>query len=165
MKKTIFVLIGLIILGGIVFNVYFSDDGIPINPNAKLPTGYVVAQPAIDITYDNIEEHLSNNAIIRDLPDNLGILFKFYNFDKEYREIEKTYVLSNDGVEEGNLNNPELTLFLNSKYMKDWNSRNFCRIMSNAINNGDFGYETSLSSISLGWKLKKLTKHKSCFGL
>jgi len=165
MKKTISVLIGLIILGIIIFNVYSNEEDIPINPNANLPTGYVVAQPAVDITYDNIEEHLTNNAIIRDLPNNLGILFKFYNFNNVFKEIEKSYVLSNEGVYEGTLNNPEITLFLHSKYLENWNSRNFCNIISSAINNGDFGYETSLSSVSLAWKLKKLTKHKSCFGL
>ena len=166
MKKGILFIVCILVVF-LVFFLFFYESGenIPISIGNKVIGGHVVRTPATDITYDNLANHLANNAVVKDLPDNTKVLLRFYNFDSGSRSFERSFVLTNFEVYEGEVADPDLTLLIASYYLDDWNSRNFCNIMNTARNNGDLGYESSLSSIKLAWKFKSMNKHKSCFGL
>ena len=165
MKKYLLFFGIIVIVLGVFFGFFYeSSDDIPISVGNKVYSGNVVSNPATDITYENLAGFLSRNAVIKDLPEDSSVLLKFYNFDSGSREWEKSFVLTKGNVEEGSVDIPDLTIYLHSKYLDGWNSRNFCNIMSEANRNGDLGYETSLSSVKFAWKFKSMNKHKSCFG-
>jgi hypothetical protein len=166
MKRSILFAVSIVVVFvGFFLFFYESEENIPISIGNKVIGGHVVRTPAADITYDNLADHLSTNAIVRDLPGNTNVLLSFYNFDSGEREVERSFVLTNSEVYEGEVDSPDLTMFIASHYLEEWNSRNFCNVMNKARNNGDLGYESDLSSIKLAWKFKSMSKHKSCFGI
>ena len=166
MKKGILFGVCVLVVFAVFFIFFYQNElDIPISIGNKVIGGNVVRAPATDITYDNLANHLSRNAVVKDLPGGTKVLLRFYNFDSGVRSFERSFVLTNSEVYEGEIDNPDLTLFIASHYLEEWNSRNFCNIMSNARNNGELGYESSLSSIKLAWKFRSMNKHKSCFGL
>jgi hypothetical protein len=166
MKRSILLAVSIIVVfAGFFLFFYESEEDIPISIGNKVIGGHVVRTPATDITYDNLANHLSTNVVVKDLPDNTKVLFNFYNFDSGVREVERSFVLTNSEVYEGEVDNPDITMSIASHYLEEWNSRNFCSVMNKARNNGDLGYESDLSSIKLAWKFKSMNKHKSCFGI
>jgi hypothetical protein len=107
---------------------------------------------------------MDSNPIVQAIPDNSEILLEFYNFDSGERQIEKTYILKNDGIVEGTSQNSEITLSLHSKYMDGLTNKNFCSMINQANTNGDLGVDTSLSSVELAWKFKSLYAYRDCLG-
>jgi len=164
MKRKIIVLLVLILLIFIIFGIFYSGDNLPVNPGTKSSSSDSVT-PAVALNYDNFDDYMSKNVIVRELPEDTTILIKFYNFDNGERQWEKSFVVTKSNVYEGSVDTPELIVLLHSKYFSEWNSRNFCEIMTKANNNGDLGYESSLSSVSLAWKFKSLMEYKDCFGM
>lgn len=162
MNKRLMTLIGLIILVIAVFFIFVKDD-VPLNPGKNTGSGGI-STPPVAMTYDNLDDYMSNNIIVKELPDDVVMLLKFYNFDSGEREWEKTFVIEKARVYEGSVDNPDLIILLHSKYLAEWNNRNFCTIMTKASNNGDLGYESSLSTVELAWKFKSLMEYKDCFG-
>ena len=164
-KKILISVIRVLVLGALAITLIPEESSREINPGNKVITGRTVSNPATDITYDNLPNFLSRNAVIKDIPDNNKILLQFYNFNSGSREYEKSFILTKGNVEEGELDNPDLTMIIHSKYLEDWDSRNFCTIMSRANKNGDLSYSSELSTAKLLWKFKSMNKHKSCFGM
>ena len=165
MKKSLIVLIVVVFIGICSYFAFFSGDGIPLSQNSQMVIGGAVyAQPGNPVTYDNLASQLSNNAIIKDLPDNMDVMFRFYSFEGGSRIWGKSYILKPSGAYEGFLADADLIIYLDSKYLASWTDRNFCSVVSTANRNGDLGFESSLSEISLAWKFRSLMKHKSCFG-
>ena len=133
-----------------------------VMPGKKTATG--VSASAIAIDYNNLAPVLSSTSLIRDLPKNSVILLKFYNFNSGARQWEKSYVIKQGKVYEGN-ENADITLTLHSKYLSGLTTGNFCSMIQQAKKNGDLGIETSISSVSLAWKFKSMYKYKDCLGL
>ncbi|MDO8517438.1 MAG: hypothetical protein Q7S33_04930 [Nanoarchaeota archaeon] len=126
--------------------------------------------------------------MIQALPDNSALLLKFYNvrnstalisehpknptnnqedfsdFNSGQRQWEKTYAITKGSVKEGNVENPDITILLSSKYLNELTTSNFCSIIKKAKANNDLGIETSLSTPSLLWKFKSMTKYRDCLG-
>lgn len=164
MKKILIILIVAVFLVGGYFT-FFNGDDIPLSQDSQMVIGGAVyGTPGTPITYSNIESYLSQNAIVKELPDDFKVLLRFYDFENGNRVYGKSYVLRNDGVKEGYLADADLILYLHSKYLNSWTDKNFCGVISTANKNGDLGYESSLSEVKLLWKLKGLNKYKSCFG-
>ena len=164
-KRLSFLILSIVIIGSLVFTFIPEKDSKAINPGQRITTGRAILTPAVDITYNNIPEYLSKNAVIRDIPEDTTILLRFFNFNSGTREYEKDFSLTKGEVKEGYTENPDLTMEIHSKYLDGWNSRNFCQIMTRANNNGDLGYSSELSTTKLLWKFKSMNKHKSCFGI
>jgi|APSaa5957512622_1039677.scaffolds.fasta_scaffold18252_2 hypothetical protein len=167
MKRRI-ILIGIIILLLVVPLILSiaKEDGIPINPDGRLPTGQASrnAPSAKNIDYNNLESFLETTKFVQDIPGDSTILLRFYNFNSGDREWEKSFILEKGAVQEGNVDNPDLIITIDSKYLPELNSQNFCSTASKAKRNGDLGYSYEISTAKLAWKLKSLNKHKSCFG-
>ncbi|MCD4759676.1 hypothetical protein K8R33_02220 [archaeon] len=164
MKKLfLFIPVFVVVLAG-VFYLNYDKEELGISVGEKI-TGQYATSNSVDINYDNLAEHLSKNSVVRDLPDNTKILLRFYNFDSGSRIFEKSFVLTNSGVSEDYISDADLVLMIHSKYLNEWNSRNFCGVMSKANRNGDLGIESSLSTVKLLWKFKSMNKHKSCFDM
>jgi len=164
MKKRLIVILVVILVGlALVLLPKNSSQDISVG---KPITGkaYHYTKP-VQITYENLPAFLSKNNIINDLPEDVTILLRFYNFNSGEREYERTFIITRGNVKEGNLDDPDLYLDIHSKYLNEWNSANFCNIMTKANNNGDLGFTSKLSTTKLLWKFKSLTKYKSCFGL
>lgn len=162
-KLSIIILILIIIISISAF--VFEGDSREINAGNRISGNSVQRIPATDITYSNIASFLSRNAVIKDIPQEIRILLKFYNFDSGSREYERIFILERGQVSEGEIDNPSLSIDIHSKYLSDLNSGNFCQIMTRAKNNGDLGITSELSIPQLLWKFKGMNEHKSCFGL
>ena len=123
--------------------------------------------PPIKVGYNNMEEELSKNSLVQSLPKDSIILLKFYNFNSEERVWEKAYVLGKgEASETPNFNEKaDIVLSLDSKYLKELTNKNFCSIIQKANKNGDLGFETDLSKISLAWKFKSAYEYKDCLGI
>jgi hypothetical protein len=158
--KMRFFLVGLIILlvGVVSFGVYnnfFREDA------GSTISGRSVS-PVVDINYGNFASLVSKNSMIRDLPKKSEVLISFYNFDKGYREVERSYLVRDGLLVETDIDSAEVSIFLNSRYLDEMNSHNFCSVLKKAYSNGDLGFESSLSSVKLLWKYKGMMKYKSC---
>ena len=150
----------------IVLIIIFSPKNVEVNQDAYKSTGSgsQIIQ-AVDITYGNIANFLGATSLTKDLPEGFTVSLKTYNFDSGEREWEKSYLITNQEVIEQEVLKYDLLITLHSKYIDELNSGNFCSVMQKARKNGDMGIESSLSDLELAWKLKGMTKHKSCFGL
>jgi hypothetical protein len=167
MRKKILIIGILILLLSIPLIIYAGKgDSLQINPNARLPTGQATrnAPQATDINYNNIVSFLKATKFVSDIPDDSTISLVFYNFDSGSRQIEKSFILKQKEVQEGNSENPDLIISIHSKYLDKLNSQNFCSTISKAKRNRDLGYSYEMSTAKLAWKLKSLNKHKACFG-
>jgi len=155
----------LFVIGAIILIIIPEKSSREISVGNKVVSGNTITTPAVDITYDNLPNYFSKNAVVQDIPEDTKILLRFYNFNSGTREYEKSFILTKGNVEEGYVENPDLTLIIHSKYLESWNSRNFCTIMSQANRNGDLAYMSELSTTKLLWKFKSMNEHKSCFGI
>ena len=165
-KRLIFIGAAILLLAIPLILSIEKEDGMDINPNGRLPTGQATrnAPPATDINYANIGSFLEATKFVQDIPEDSTLLLRFYNFNSGNREWEKSFVLEREQVHEGIAESPDLIITIDSKYLTELNSQNFCSTASKAKRNGDLGYSYEMSTAKLAWKLKSLNKHKSCFG-
>jgi len=118
----------------------------------------------VNVTYENIARVLSSNQIVKDLPAGATLLLRFYNFNTGTRQWEKSYIIKRGDVREGSAA-ADMTIMINSKYLSELTSSNFCSVLQKAQRNGDFGTESTMSKLSLMWKYRSMMKYKSCLGL
>ncbi|MBT3416480.1 hypothetical protein HON86_01080 [Candidatus Woesearchaeota archaeon] len=165
MKKKLSIIVLVLFLGIGFASFSLEDDSREINAGQRITGNVVQKNLAVNIDYSNLASFLSRNAAIKDIPANTKILLRFYNFNTGSRNYEKTFVLESGHVSEGTTDNPDLYIDVHSKYLNDWNSGNFCQIMTRAKNNGDMGITSDLPVTKLLWKFRAMSDHKSCFGL
>ncbi|MBS3080564.1 hypothetical protein J4221_03770 [Candidatus Pacearchaeota archaeon] len=117
----------------------------------------------VQVNKENLGNYLSRLSITHELPDDAEIELLIYNFDKGYREIEDTYVITKGNVYKGKAEVPDIVVLLHSKYIN--NLGYLCSTLQEANRNGDLGIELKKSSTSLLWKYKSIIKYKDCLGL
>jgi len=158
----------LIIAGGILFFNFNSPIlglflGLQEKNNPKGVLEHSI-EP-IDITYENIPQMLSEHSMIKELPKDAVILLRFYSFDGGKRVWKRSYVLEGGRIREGSVQNPEITLYIHSKYLEPLTNQNFCSIIRQAKINGDLGMESRLPKVKLMWRFKNMLKYKDCLGV
>lgn len=159
MKK---IIISSLIFLVIILMSLFAYSLISQNTSSN-QTSYAVK--ATHITYNNIENVLSGNSIVKVLPEDAQIILRFYNFNTGSRVWEKSYILKKGIVEEGAATNPDMSLSIHSKYLNEMTDQNLCIIIKKAKNNNDLGVEVYISQAALLWKYRSILKYKDCFGL
>jgi len=122
-----------------------------------------VIGPTIALNYTNLAPELSRSSMVNDIPDNAVLLLKFYNFNSGQRQWEKSFIIKKGEVKEGE-EKSDIILTLDSKYLKGLTNNNFCSVIQIANNNGDLGFETEMSKVSLAWKFKSMYQYRDCFG-
>ncbi|MBT3691543.1 hypothetical protein HOG16_04860 [Candidatus Woesearchaeota archaeon] len=163
-KEAVFWILAILIISGMF--IFSSEDGLQINPNAKLPTGLATgnAPKPVDLNYNNLALFLSKTQFVEDIPKNSIISIKFYNFNSGERQLEKSFILKKGEVHEGTPDNEDLVILIHSKYIQELNTLNFCSTISKARNNGDLGIEYGGSEVGILWKFRSMKKHSECFG-
>mgnify|MGYP001586749091 CR=1 FL=1 len=128
-------------------------------PSGPLP-------PMVNITYQNIAQVMSGSGMVNAIPAGSEILMKFYSFNSGTRVWEKSFVLTSGVMKEttNSDDKADIVVSLDSKYLQGLTNYNFCSMIQRANANGDLGFETELSSVSLAWKFKSLYSYRSCFG-
>ena len=154
----------LLIFGGVVL-VFALFLHYGVSSSSKASSQVVDSSPSFPINYSNFEPVMSTNPLIKEIPHDSPVLLKFYNFNSGVRVWENSYVLSNEGVVGGSLDDPKLIITLDSKYLSVLNNQNFCSVITAANRNSDLGIESSVSKTSLAWTYKSLVKYRSCLGL
>ena len=170
MKWTTVIFLGVMVLifsFGLTYlflSTYTETDSKKVITNSEINGSKLSAQ-VVKVNYSNIEKELSKNEVIVNLPSEAKILIKFYNFNSGERTWEKSYILSQGAVKEGTLENPDVILSLNSKYLDELTTQNFCAVIKKAKENNDLGIEFSGSETALLWKYKGMLQYKDCFGM
>lgn len=158
MNKTLKKILWISLLILILITIYFLfiHKYPQVNQSPSKPT------PTIFINYSNLKEELSKSPILRSIPEDEEIQLRFYNFYTGVRKFEKSYILRNTGIEEGLLENPEITILISSKYLSVLTNKNFCSVLKIANENKDLGVETTISNTKLIWRYKSMNKYKDC---
>ena len=138
-----------------------SREGSGSNEPSK-PIEYGIAD---ENDYRNLEEVLLDSSMVKDLPNDGILLLSFYNFYTGEREWEKSYTIMKNFVSEGTPIEYDIKLIMHSKYLTILNIYGFCNTIKLAKSNGDFGTETAISTTSLLWKYRGMTKYKDCLGI
>ena len=119
-KKSIIILsvilLILVILGFFIYN-YFNVLKSNISADSI---------PTVPINYSNFAQSMSNNPIVLDIPSDSAIMLNFYNHNFGTINIEKSYVLSENGVSEGKISDAGIILSMDSKYLTILTNKNFC---------------------------------------
>jgi len=159
-------IVGLMIIVAVillaVFAAFFLGDN--SSPASGGSGGSGVSIPPVPITYDNMEEMLSKNAIVGELPEGSSISLRFYNFNTGEREWEKSFVMKRGEVKEGYTQEADITMILHSKYLNQLTDRNFCSVIKSAKANGDLGLESKISKTKLLWKFRSIRQYRDCLG-
>ena len=116
----------------------------------------------VKITKENLADFVKSNSIINELPKSADIELRFYNINNGERIWEERYIIKKSLVEKGNVENPDLVVILDSKYIEELGD--FCYALTKAHNNGDLRIEFKKSKVSLLWKYGGILKYKSCLG-
>lgn len=158
MKKLVviagLVLAVLIVSGAIVYSVLFS---------AKSNKNDFYLNSSINLTKENFYLYLQQQELVQNLPKDAVISLKLYNVSSGTKQLEKSYIIKRASVIEGDLNNSDMEIAIDSKYLDDF-SRDMCSAIKNASNNGEMTTEIKLSKTALLWKYKSMLGYKDCFG-
>jgi hypothetical protein len=160
MKKLLLFILLLIFC--LLASYYFFIYEKPADINYKdLP------KEVVSVNYTNFAFVISQNSLIRALPEDSLLLLRFYNFNSGSREFEKSFSLVRGKVTEileVNGLNQDITISIDSKYLKELNSVNFCSVIEKAKLAGDLGFESQLSDAKLLWKFKSMLSYRKCLG-
>ena len=152
MKKNVWVILGIVlIIAVIAFG--FLNSSAPHFSNANV----------VSIDYANMEEELPKLPIVQSLGHSAVVQLKFYNFDTGQRQWENSYVIEGDSVKKGIANNPDVTVIMSSKYLKELTNQDYCSVIKKANQNGDLGMEYGLSKLMLLVRYGNMLKYKECF--
>jgi hypothetical protein len=150
----------LIIFSGLVLLAIFISSFIDLTP--KKINSSNTTTPTIPINYSNFEKEIAKNGMVKAIPENSEILLRFYNFSTRERVWENSYSLTTASVKKTDSSSADIVLSISSKYLSELTNKNLCQIIQKAKSNGDFGFETELSTTSLAWKFKSMFEYRSC---
>ncbi|MGV8152643.1 MAG: hypothetical protein ACP5OG_06170 [Candidatus Nanoarchaeia archaeon] len=149
----------IIIIAIISLSIYFipkkTSGNAVINRNS-------VSTKAPVITRENLADYLKAQEIIKELPKNAVILLRFYNFNTGERQWEDSYIIKKSNVTRGYIEDYDVELRLNSKYLPY--VYDLCGVVKKAKETNDFGFESKMSESAFLWKYKSMLKYRSCFG-
>ena len=111
-----------------------------------------------------LTSYLEEQDVVKALPKDAQISIKPYNFNTGERQWESEYKITGDVVQEGKNENPDVSVWIHSKYLTQLKENNFCDVIKQAKQNGDFAFDTNLSKTKLLWKYKSMLKYEKCFG-
>lgn len=163
MKKIVVVLLVilgiLLILLGYALYIFF-----PLLFPGEIDSGSPNV-PEVRITYQNFEEQLAQQGLVRDMPEDGIMVLRFYRESESGRTWENSYVLRQSLVEKGNDEFADIFISMDSKYLETLTNKNLCSTISEAKQEGDVLVEFTLSQKSLAWKYRSMLKYKECLGL
>jgi len=158
--KKMLLIVGFVLLILVVLFVNKSLTG-----NILFSTDQQQMQVNLDgLTKDNFIQYVQQQKLFSELPKDSVISLRLYNFDKGYREWEKSYVIAEGSIKEGEVQNRDFDLILASKYYPDI-AKDICGGIKKANDNGDFAADMKISLVSAMWKYKSVIRYKSCFGV
>lgn len=144
-------LIGLLFFFFFVFGRSGDNDDCP---------GVINTAASTKVTLNNFEAVLSENQIIKDLPESSTINLVIFN-----DSLEKDYVFRKNNVSLGKSDNADIVLKLPMKYLDNLTSDNFCEMVKAANINKDLSVDVKQSMIKLLIQYRSILKYKDCLGL
>jgi hypothetical protein len=148
----------ILLLIYLIPKINFSGKTISL-PDKSLNAG--AGNVAAAITKENFAEYAEKQNLVKDLPKDSKILLKFYNFNSGERQWEDIYAIKKGEITKGSVENPDLIIFIHSKYIQQ--SSDICSAIKKANQNNDLSYEIFISDIKFLWKYKSILKYKNCF--
>ncbi|MFA4960493.1 MAG: hypothetical protein WC548_02410 [Candidatus Pacearchaeota archaeon] len=114
--------------------------------------------------FNKLKEIMSDQEIVKDVPSNGAISLRFYHFTEDCRIWDKSYILTNGEIKDST-GESDIQIIVDSKYADKISASNFCDVLKEARNNGDFGQDSTESMASLLWKYRSMLKYKDCLGI
>ena len=155
-------IIAVIIIIAVISLLIFLEHKSAFSGKAIAPSKIQVSTKPAVVTKENFPAYLQNSQLVKDLPKDAAISLKLYNFDAGERQWEESYIIEKSKVQEGLAQNPDLEIWLHSKYIPQ--ASNFCSAAKKAKSNGDIAFELKLSKVKFLWKYRGMMKYKECFG-
>lgn len=163
----------IVLLSYLIFNFYFhsSRDFESINNSGKERLDQTSKKCKItndDYRLPNfkaMEFYLSENEIIKKVPDKAKITLKFYHHTGNCRVWDKIYLLRAGTIKQKQIKNPDIEIWLPSIYAKKVLDKGLCETIKEARNKGHLGQSTNIGKTKLMWTYKSLYEHRKCFGL
>ena len=165
-KLIIFIAILIILIIGVfAYFKYFNSEELVLKDSPSQSTSESSGNyQKVVITKENLPSFFQGQGFVQDLPSDGVVLVKLYSFNSNGERVwEESYVITKGNVRVGNVDKADITISLSSKYVPDLGD--FCSAVQKAKQNGDIGFESSLSTMALGWKYKSMTQYKACFGI
>ena len=172
---TIFILIVILLSFYLSFFVYKNPSNEDAPKTISSPAKSTPSTPsrcslvAKNDTYEKpnfsrLEEVMSEQPIVKDVPEAGRISLKFFHFTEGCRIWDKGYILS-DGKINSESGDPDIYLTLSSDYVDEITESNFCEVIKMARNNGDLGQYAEASKTTLLWRYKSMIKYIDCLGI
>ncbi|MCK4649601.1 hypothetical protein KAT36_00050 [Candidatus Pacearchaeota archaeon] len=111
-----------------------------------------------DVDVDNLIEVLSENEIVRNLPEGALIRVELYG------NISGDYLVSRGNISKYDGSEVDFVLGIDSRYLDELSSVNYCEIGERVLDSGDFWYKLNMGKFGLFWKYKGMIKYRACFG-
>ena len=149
--------IAVILLGTFIYLIYTESGGIfsgRVTLNFKENNG---EWP--DVNKENFQQYIISQQIVKDLPENSEISLRLTNSEGF---IEKNYILSRNSIKEGDAENPDIVIMLNSKYIGELEN-GLCETISKAKQNNNLIFETKINIVEFLWKYRNSVKYRNCF--
>lgn len=148
----------VLVLSSFIYYKFFSEQETTINTQGS----QVEIVPLSQVQVEKIASILLTSEFIKDVPKKNPIALQFYDFQNGERVWRSGFLIGeNQLLSEGQ---PTVYLFLDSKYISEINGENLCEVIKKANKNGDLGFHSEYSKVSLAIKYSGMLKHKSCLG-
>lgn len=159
----IFIVLILISISGFVYFFYFYERelvDIPASFDKCPKDSYVLPD------FRNLEEKLSREQMIKDIPSRGKISLKFYHDAGNCRKWDKIYLLRGGRIEERNVES-DIDLWINTDYVFGYidTGKSICDIISEARNNRELGQSVNIKIVELYIIYKNMLEYKECLGV
>ncbi len=159
-KRKIFIgILSAVIILGITAFIF-------LNSESSFSTGEGIQLRYVPLSQAQIET--AGNAIlsrefIQDVPEDYPIALTFYGFDGNEQVVHDTFLLGKGQLlQEGQ---PEIYVALDAKYIEKVQEKGLCDTIKEAVNNGDYQFQSGSGKASLLLKYGGMLKHRECFGV
>lgn len=149
-KELILVFIGVFLIGNVcAFSLtgWFARD--------------VVEIEEVDVGYDNFVGAFGDNVVLMDMPRGARVNVYFYNEEG----VVRGYCVDGRSILDGELDDVDFAVSINEKYLGGLTTVNYCSVLAELVNAGDFSYELNISKLGLFWKYRGLFKYRYCLGV
>ena len=124
--------------------------------------GWFLKESVVDrgenVSLDNLREVLADNAVVGDLPRDAAILVELYG------DLSERYLVRRGNVSLYDDSSVDFVLGVDSGYLGELSSVNYCEVGGKILRNGDFWYRLNSGRFGLVWKYRGMFRYASCFG-
>lgn len=162
-NKAIIVLtiIGVIALVLASIGALYYINKSPVKKTTSSSTSYKT-QPLPAVDRQQVLETIEQSPFTQDLPSSGVISLKFYKFENGERVWQDGFLIGPGKILQSG--EPDLSIIMHSKYIKELETQNLCDVIQEAQKNGDFATQLNRNKAVLLAKYSGMVKYRGCLG-